>query len=97
LKKYVVVVGLILVFLAVFIPFASSNPDGLEKVAATFGVQEQQPLWSGLIADYSVSVFGNPYVSSFVAGVFGVSMVLLVGLLLGKALAPKNRAVQETR
>ncbi len=36
MKKYVVVVGLILVFLAVFIPFASSNPDGLERVAADF-------------------------------------------------------------
>ena len=40
MKKYVLAIVLLVVFLAVFIPFASSNPDGLEKVAETFGVGE---------------------------------------------------------
>jgi ABC-type sulfate transport system permease component len=90
-KKYFGIVALIVVFLAVFVPFASSNPDGLEKVASAFGVEEHQPFWSGLMADYSIGAVGNSYVSTVLAGVFGVFVVLLVALLLGKALAPKSQ------
>ena len=37
MKKYLVAVALIIIFLIVFIPLASTNPDGLEKVASSFG------------------------------------------------------------
>jgi len=89
-RKYFGIVALIVVFLAVFVPFASSNPDGLEKVASTFGAEEHQPFWSGLMADYSIGAVGSSYVSTVLAGVFGAFMVLLVALLLGKAIAPKS-------
>jgi cobalt/nickel transport protein len=89
-KKYFGIIALIVVFLAVFVPFASSNPDGLEKVASTFGAEEHQPFWNGLMADYSVGAVGNSYVSTVLAGVFGAFMVLLVALLLGKAISPKS-------
>lgn len=91
MRKQLGVIVLIVVFLLVFVPFASSNPDGLEKVASTFGAEEHQPFWSGLMADYSVGVVGNSYVSTVLAGVFGAFMVLLVALLLGKAMAPKSQ------
>jgi hypothetical protein len=92
-KKQLAAVGLIVVFLVVFIPFASSSPDGLEKVVATYGVQEHTSLWNGLLADYSIGAVGDSYVSTVLAGVFGVLLVLLATFLLGKALAPKNRGV----
>jgi hypothetical protein len=92
-KKQLAAVGLIVVFLVVFIPFASSSPDGLEKVVSTYGVQEHTSLWNGLLADYSIGSVGDSYVSTVLAGVFGVLLVLLATFLLGKALAPKNRGV----
>ena len=95
MKKYLVAIALIIIFLVVSIPLASNNPDGLEKVASTFGAQEHQNLWNGLIADYSIMPIGNPYVSTLLAGIFGVTMVLAVTLLLGKVMVPKSSKVKE--
>jgi len=95
MKKYFAVIALIMVFLVILIPFASSNPDGIEKVATTFGVEEHAPFWNGLMFDYSVGAIGNPYISTLIAGVFGTLMVLLATFLLGKAIAPKSRAVSD--
>ena len=92
MKKHLGILALIVAFLAIFIPFASSNPDGLERVVETFGVTEHQPFWNGLMSDYAVSAIGNPYVSTLLAGVFGTFMVLLTAFLLGKAIAPKSHA-----
>jgi hypothetical protein len=85
-----------MVFLAVLIPFASSNPDGLEKVAATFGVEEHAPFWSGIMFNYSFGAIGNPYISTLTAGVFGTLIVLLATFLLGTIITPKKtRAVSD--
>lgn len=97
MKKYLGIIALIIVFLVVFIPFASSNPDGLEKVVETFGVEEHEPLWNGLMVDYSIGAIGNPYVSTLLAGVFGTFMVLLATFLLGRAIAPKSRAISDKK
>ena len=95
MKKYLVAIALLVVFLAVFIPFASSNPDGLEKVAQSLGVQERGPLWRGFMFDYSVEVFENPYVSTLLAGVFGTLMVLAASFVFGKVITKGPREVQD--
>jgi hypothetical protein len=95
MNKRLAVIAAILVFLAVFIPLASSSPDGLERVVENFGVAEQTPLWNGVITDYAIAAIGNPYVSTVLAGIFGTMMVLLAGLLLGKTLTPKNNKAPE--
>lgn len=82
--------ALIVAFLAVFIPLASSSPDGLERVVETFGVAEQAPIWSGIMSDYAFAAIVNPYLSTLMAGIFGILMVLVAGYLLGKAMTPKN-------
>jgi hypothetical protein len=89
LKKMLLATALTVVFLIAFIPFASNNPDGLEKVAATYGAQEQGNLWNGLIADYTFPLISNQYISTLVAGVFGVTIVLLSGIVIAKALKRK--------
>ena len=94
MKKALVFVGLVLVSLAVLLPFASNSPDGLEKATGTFGVQQQTPIWQGLMPDYSVAALGNSYVSTLLAGIFGTLMVLLTTLLLGKVMAPKNGKIK---
>ena len=79
-----------MVFLVVFIPLASSSPDGLERVATTFGVAEQAPIWNGIMSDYAITAITNPYVSTLLAGIIGTLMVLIAGFLLGKAITPKK-------
>jgi hypothetical protein len=75
---------LLIVFFVLFIPLASRNPDGLEKVAQTYGADEKSNLWNGLFADYSIAIIGNQYLSTLIAGLFGTLMVLVVGLVFGK-------------
>ncbi|MGB9714106.1 MAG: PDGLE domain-containing protein [Candidatus Bathyarchaeales archaeon] len=81
---------LILVFLAILIPFASENPDGLEKVVETLGVEEREPLWSGLMPDYTLPTISNSYISTFLAGVFGTLLVLGVSYAVGMAITKKE-------
>ena len=86
MNTYLKVLTLILVCLAVLIPFASSDPDGLEKVAETLGVEETETA-TGLMPDYTVPVVENEYSSTLIAGVVGVFLVLAAGLVVGKLLA----------
>lgn len=90
MKKHLGTIALIVVFLAVLIPFASSSPDGLERVVETFGVEEHAPFWNGLMSDYAIATIKDPYVSTLLASVFGTLMVLLATFLLGKAIAAKK-------
>lgn len=89
MKKYLAVMVLLLIFLAVLIPFASSNPDGLEKVAESLGVEEPDSFWKGLLGDYQVDAFKDPYVSTLVAGVLGTLLVLSVSLAFGSIIAKR--------
>jgi hypothetical protein len=91
MKKYLIVSVLILVCLTVLIPFASEYPDGLETVAETFGVKEHEPVWKGLMPDYTLPTVDNPYLSTLLAGIFGVLIVLGVALLLGIAITKPDR------
>jgi hypothetical protein len=95
MKKHLAVIALIVVFLAVFIPLASSNPDGLERVVENFGVEEYAPFWNGLMSDYAIAAIADPYISTLLAGVFGTFLVLLAAFLLGKAMAPTNLEVSD--
>jgi len=95
MNKHLAVIAAIVVFLAVFIPLASSSPDGLERVVENFGVAEHEPFWNGVMSDYAIAAIADPYVSTLLAGIFGTLMVLLAGLLLGKAMTPKNPKVPE--
>ncbi len=88
-RKYLAIVALLVVFLIVFIPLASTNPDGIEKVAQTYEAKEQSNFWGGVIADYSISAIGNQYLSTLIAGIIGTFMVLVVALAIGK-LTPKK-------
>ena len=89
MKKYVLATLSIVLFLAAFVPFASSNPDGLETVASSIGI-EPQILWQGLMRNYSVSTLGNGYASTLLAGFFGIALVLTATFALGKAICRKR-------
>jgi len=92
MKKFLAVIVLLVVFLAIFIPFASSNPDGLEKVAQSLGIQESEPFWKGLMSGYSLEAFKDPYVSTLLAGVVGTLLVLVATLALGFVIAKRTES-----
>jgi hypothetical protein len=94
-KGYVKPIILILVFLAILIPFASEAPDGLEKVVETFGVEEHEPLWIGLMPDYTMPAIENSYASTLMAGIFGTILVLGVSYTVGMAIAKKGGKTNE--
>jgi cobalt/nickel transport protein len=91
MKSYIKVLSIILISLAVLIPFASSSPDGLEKVAENLGVEETEPVTQGVMPDYAVPIVEHEYSSTLIAGVIGVFLVLGAGLLLGKAIAKPEK------
>lgn len=90
MKRYLKPLILILVCLAVFIPFASNAPDGLERVAGTLGIEEYTPTWMGLMPDYTLPAIDNPYISTLLAGTFGVFLVLGIAFILGMAITKPN-------
>ena len=79
-----VIAGLVVaVALATFAsPFASSSPDGLEKVAADKALDtevEDHALAGGPLAEYGVEGVDNARVSTGLAGLIGVGVTFAVG------------------
>ena len=92
MKKYIILAGLIIVALAILLPFASTTPDGLETMVEASEAQE--PVWGGLIGDYTIAAISNPYLSTLAAGIFGTAVVFLFTFLLSAKISPKKRANQ---
>jgi cobalt/nickel transport protein len=91
MRKYLIALVLIVAFLAILIPLASTNPDGLEKVVQTLGGNEQNGFWAGLMQDYSVASINNSYLSTLIAGITGVVLVFISAFILGRKLGPKKK------
>ena len=85
MKGYFKALILILVCLVFLIPFASSDPDGLEKVAETLGIKETDTAHKSPLPDYTVPVVENEYCSTLIAGFIGVFLVLGTAFILGKS------------
>jgi cobalt/nickel transport system permease protein len=80
-----IVAGLVVaVVLATFVsPFASSSPDGLEKVAADKALDtgvEDHALADGPLADYGVEGVDDERVGTGLAGLIGVAVTFAVGV-----------------
>lgn len=87
------VVAGILISLAVLLisPFASTDPDGLERVAGDLGFLSQgtsAPFQ--LIPDYTLPVLGQTQFSTILAGLIGLVVVGAVIVLLGQGLRAKS-------
>ncbi|MGB9676518.1 MAG: PDGLE domain-containing protein [Candidatus Bathyarchaeales archaeon] len=85
MRGYLKALITILVCLAVLIPFASEFPDGLEKVVETFQIEEKEPIWNGLMPDYTLPTIENQYASTLLAGVCGFFLVLITAYAIGFA------------
>ncbi len=75
-----ILAGIALTMIVVLLaPFASTNPDGLERVATDLGfLQSGQAAPFEIIPDYTVPILGGTPLSTVVAGVIGAIVVALV-------------------
>jgi cobalt/nickel transport system permease protein len=84
--------GVIISILAVLIaPFASGDPDGLERIAEDMGFLERgldAPYQ--LLPDYTVPFLGETALSTVVAGIVGALVALGIMFLLGGLLKKKE-------
>ena len=72
-------------------PFASANPDGLERVAIDMGfIQTAQDAPYQIIPDYAIPFLGETSLSTIMAGAAGAVVVLLIAFLAGRSLQSKS-------
>jgi cobalt/nickel transport system permease protein len=83
------------VALAVFVsPFASSSPDGMERVAAEEGFEAaaaEEPTW-GLspLGEYQFPGLGSERVATAIAGLMGTVVLFVLVVLAGRALGGRR-------
>lgn len=93
---FIIIALLVSVLLAVVIsPFASSSPDGLEKVAKDKGflekAEKQEPAWKhSPIPDYAMGGIKNESLATSLAGLIGTVLTFGVGFGLAKVIARKT-------
>lgn len=83
-----IIAGLAFSLFAIFIsPLASSNPDGLERVANDLGFLDAgQSSPYNLFQDYTIPFLGETSTSTFIAGVVGLVVVFGLLMLIGRNL-----------
>lgn len=90
LKLFILGGLLVAIALVLFVsPFASSNPDGLNKVAIDKGFDDtatEHALEDGPLAGYGIRGIDNERMSKGLSGLIGVLVTFGVGLLLFGAL-----------
>jgi len=83
-----IAISLIVVSLS---PFASANPDGLERVAGDLGfLQAGRAAPFSIIPDYAVPFLGQTPLSTIIAGVIGLAVVGGIIALLGQGMKAKS-------
>ena len=83
----------VLITLAVVLlsPFASTSPDGLERVAENLGfINIAQSAPYEVIPDYTIPFLGATPISTIVAGAIGVIVVLAIAFIAGRSLQSKK-------
>jgi len=87
-----ILVGVLITLAVVMLsPLASADPDGLERVAIDLGfIGTAQSAPYEIIPDYTIPFLGETSLSTIVAGVIGVIVVLGVAFLTGRSMQRKH-------
>lgn len=87
-----IVLGIIIVMAAFISPFASTSPDGLEKVAGGNGfLHTAKNIWRySPFSDYSVAGIENKYISTALTGIIGVIIVFVITMVFAKKMIKKK-------
>ena len=89
MKTYVKVILLAILIATAASFFASANPDGLEWVAAKLGFIETAKESSSLMTDYTMPGIKHAGVSTMVAGLAGIGIILTLSFSLSKLFKAK--------
>ena len=88
---WVIGIAIVALVVVVFAPLASSDPDGLERVAEDNGfIGQAQNVVGGLFGDYGIPGVDDPTVSTILSGLLGVAILLVVVFLVGRVLARRK-------
>jgi cobalt/nickel transport system permease protein len=90
-RGWVLAGGLISLAVVLLAPFASADPDGLERVAEDLGFLSKgtSPSFQ-LMPNYILPVTGQTQLSTILAGLVGLVVVGVVIVLLGQGLKAKS-------
>jgi cobalt/nickel transport system permease protein len=89
-RGWIWVGGLITLAVVLLSPFASADPDGLERVATDMGfINAGQSAPYSIIPDYTLPFLGETAFSTIMAGVIGVFVVGAIIMLIGRGLKAK--------
>jgi len=95
MEKWIIILLGVAVLAAIFLsPFASTKPDGLERVAEDKGFLEKgegPQVVNSPIPDYTLPGIKNEKLSTSIAGLVGVIIVALLGFGLGAILKKKEK------
>ena len=86
-------VGIAIAVLVVVVlaPLASSDPDGLERVAEDAGfIHQAENVVSGLLGDYAIPGVDDPAMATVLSGLVGVAVLVVLMLVLGRVLARRR-------
>jgi cobalt/nickel transport system permease protein len=92
-KNDVLFLGIgVAVFLVWFVlPFASSQPDGLEKVASEKGFQQSiTELFHSVLPNYALPGVSNSWLASTIAALAGIGVILTVALIIRRLVRAKK-------
>lgn len=96
MKKPVLILLLVAFAVAAFLsPFASSNPDGLDRVAKDLEFEEMsegKDVFEALSPDYKFPGIENESVATSVAGVLGTLLTFGAAYGLGKVVSSRKKA-----
>ncbi len=88
-RNWVFVGGLIALVVVLFSPLASTDPDGLNRVAMDLGFINSAQSGAGPLAGYAVPFLALASLSKIAAGVIGVLVVAVIILLIGRGMKAK--------
>ncbi len=90
-RGWILTGGLISLAVIFLSPFASTNPDGLERVASNLGlVGKSQPTPLAIIPNYAIPFLGQNAFSTIGAGIIGVVVVGAIVFLIGQGIKAKT-------
>ncbi|GAV23575.1 PDGLE domain-containing protein [Carboxydothermus pertinax] len=90
--KNKILIGLVTALLLAFLlsPFASANPDGLDRVLKDFGLEERsKTILVSPAANYVFPGIKNEKLATGIAGVFGTLLTFGFAWFIGKKLGNK--------